>query len=68
MECANQQCIVLFMFLSLVQEMAALVKKRGEGHVKIVRDLRRRTQLLLEKQLGQQKALIIRLEGNFIIP
>lgn len=44
------------------QELAALVKKRGEGAAKISRDLRRRTQQLLDKQVEQMKKLLEKLE------
>lgn len=43
-----------------------MVKKRGENAMKIIKDLRRRSQLLLDKQLEHQRSLLQRLEsGNF---
>ncbi|XP_077293193.1 zinc finger protein swm isoform X2 [Arctopsyche grandis] len=44
------------------QELAAMVKKRGESGAKIVKDLRRRLQQLLDKQLQHQRLLLERLE------
>lgn len=49
------------------QELAAMVKKRGESAVKIIKDLRRRSQLLLDKQLEHQRLLFQRLESGTLL-